>query len=199
MNYGIGNIAAFIDIYKKLNINVNVASNRLEIMQARRLILPGVGSFDWAMNRLNSSGMRDTLDELVLDKGIPILGICVGMQMMARASKEGVLSGLNWIPGEVILLGAGEGSLRKNLPHMGWNDVKPMGSDILFKGLPNSRFYFLHSYCYAPDNVDNILSITDYGVNFSSSIKLNNIYGTQFHPEKSHHWGVTLLKNFSEI
>ena len=200
VNYGLGNIDAFANIYKRLNIPVQIASTPEELSAAERIILPGVGAFDWAMARLNESGMRTVLEELVIGKGRPVIGICVGMQIMANKSDEGVLPGLGWIDAEVKKFDATLFTQRTRLPHMGWNDVRPNSDNGLFKGLGSAaRFYFLHSYYFAPHNEDNVLALTDYNGSFASSVQSGNIFGVQFHPEKSHQWGIQLLKNFAEI
>lgn len=200
VNYGLGNIQAFINIYKRLNIPVTVASEVATLEAADRIILPGVGAFDWAMTRLNDSGLRDSLDELVLSKKRPVLGICVGMQMMARESDEGQLKGLGWIDAEVKKFDETKFSPKVQLPHMGWNDVIPQRTDSLFREMDEiPRFYFLHSYYFLPRNAADVLSITDYHGPFASSVCSGNIFGTQFHPEKSHRWGIQLLKNFAEL
>lgn len=199
VNYGLGNIQAFVNIYRRLNIPVAVAARESELQGASKVILPGVGAFDWAMNCLNDSGMRACLDDLVLVKKRPVLGICVGMQMMARRSDEGELDGLAWIDAEVKKFEQGAGGQRTQLPHMGWNDAAPRAADCLFREMPDPRFYFLHSYYFLPKNPEETLAVTDYGGPFSSAVRSGNVFGTQFHPEKSHQWGVQLLKNFAEI
>jgi imidazole glycerol-phosphate synthase subunit HisH len=200
VDYGVGNIYAIANIYKRLNISVRMARTPEELDGAERIILPGVGSFDWAMARLDRSGMRPTLDELVLCKGRPVLGICVGMQMLAKRSEEGSMEGLGWIDAEVKKFDCGTQAHRTYLPHMGWNDVTPRSQNGLFKSIgEDGRFYFLHSYYFAPRDASAILTVTDYGGAFASSIRADNIYGVQFHPEKSHQWGIQLLKNFAEV
>ena len=194
VDYGIGNIKAFKNIYDKLNINVEIASKKEQFVNATHLILPGVGTFDWAMSKLNESSLRETLDGLVLEKKIPILGICVGMQIMASQSEEGVLSGLNWIEGKIL-------KLDKDiiLPHMGWNNVKLSNKSDLFNNIENFEFYFLHSYYYKTEDDKHILSMSKYGNPFTSAIYKENIFGTQFHPEKSHKNGIKILENFLKI
>ena len=188
---------AFANIYKNLNIPVEIVSSASKLVPAKRILLPGVGSFDWAMTKLNDSGMRDTLDNLVLDKKVPIIGICVGMQMMAINSDEGNMDGLGWIDAKVKRL---DDSNETYLPHMGWNNASCVKKHALFNYLNNdARFYFLHSYYLDQSDESQVLTKTLYNRSFTSSISSNNILGVQFHPEKSHHWGVQLLKNFSEI
>ena len=169
---------------------------------ARKIILPGVGAFDRAMHLLNQSRMRERLDDLVQDQqGVDVLGICVGMQMMARRSDEGVLPGLAWIDAEVHSPQKALGDKQAQLPHMGWNDVVPVKSEQgLFKGFgADARFYFLHSYFFFPRHDEDVLAVTDYHGKFASSVGHGRVFGVQFHPEKSHHWGVRLLKNFAEL
>jgi imidazole glycerol-phosphate synthase subunit HisH len=195
VQYGLGNIQAFVNIYQRLNLNVQVATNVEQLAAAQRLILPGVGAFDWAMARLNASGMRGALDDAVLNRNVPVLGVCVGMQMMADRSDEGTELGLGWIKGDVRAFSLPENRLP--LPHMGWNDVVPVRSDCLFAGIVAPKYYFLHSYCIVPVNNDDALATADYGNPFVSAVRHGNIFGTQFHPEKSHNWGIDLLRNFA--
>jgi glutamine amidotransferase len=199
LDYGLGNVAAFVNIYKRLNLPVEVASTTGQLAKAEKIILPGVGAFDWAMTRLNESGMRDCLDDLVMVKKKPVLGVCVGMQMMAKRSDEGKLPGLGWIDADVYRFDETGFLHQTRLPHMGWNDVIPRDSNCLFKGLLAPRFYFLHSYYFSPVSPDDVLGVTDYNGNFTSVVRHANVFGTQFHPEKSHQWGITLLENFSEL
>jgi glutamine amidotransferase len=199
VDYGLGNIQAFANIYRRLGIEAYPARTMADLRRSSRIILPGVGAFDWAMTRLQESGLREALDEEVLEAKKPVLGICVGMQMMARASEEGVIPGLGWIDATVVKFDTRLFEGKTHLPHMGWNDVIPVISNGLFTGLDTPMYYFLHSYFMSPDREENILSISNYGVRFTSSVRSGNVYGTQFHPEKSHHWGVQLLKNFAEL
>lgn len=201
VDYGLGNIQAFANIYKRLNIPARIASTDDELGDAAKIILPGVGAFDWAMVRLEQSGMRERLDDLVVRQGCPVLGICVGMQMMAKRSDEGVLEGLGWIDAEVRKFDeAAFTTQQTRLPHMGWNDVSPRRIGSLFRGLESdARFYFLHSYYFAPRKEDDVLAVTEYSGSFASSVGAGNVFGVQFHPEKSHQWGIRLLKNFAEL
>ena len=199
LDYGLGNIRAFHHIYTRLNLPVKIATTPEGLAHAEKIILPGVGAFDWAMSRLNNSGLREVLDDLVLKQGVPVLGICVGMQMMANGSEEGMLPGLGWIDAEVKRFDERTFVKRMCLPHMGWNDVMPRQKCSLFSGLEASRFYFLHSYYFVPGQSSQTLASTFYGGEFTSAAYKGNIYGVQFHPEKSHYWGVRLLKNFAEL
>mgnify|MGYP000358513336 CR=1 FL=1 len=198
VNYGLGNIQAFVNIYKRLNISVRVAQTSAELAEADKIILPGVGAFDWAMQKFEDSGMRSTLDELVLKQQCPVLGVCVGMQMMAKRSDEGELSGLGWFDAEVKRFNESRFHQKTHLPHMGWNDVMPTKGS-LFKRLESPRYYFLHSYYIATADSSQVLATTDYNGSFTSAVHSGHIFGVQFHPEKSHQWGVQLLKNFAEL
>jgi glutamine amidotransferase len=196
VDYGLGNTQAIANIYKRLNVEVQLASTPDALARADRLILPGVGSFDWAMQQLGRTGLREALDRLVVVERRPVLGICVGMQMMARSSEEGQDPGLGWIAAEVRRLPAGE---RLMLPHMGWNDVQAHAGSPLMRGLEtDAQFYFLHSYYFSPDSQDVVIGTVEYGIGFACAVQSGNVYGVQFHPEKSHAWGVRLLKNFAE-
>lgn len=200
VNYGLGNIQAFTNIFNRLNILVSIATTADELVRAEKIILPGVGAFDWAMTRLNKSGMRVCLDNLVMVRHCPVLGICVGMQMMARRSDEGNLDGLGWIDAEVKRFDESNFTQQTRLPHMGWNNVEARNSDSLFRGMEtDSRFYFLHSYYFLPRNATDVLGTTEYNGPFASAVQSGNVFGTQFHPEKSHQWGIRLLNNFAEL
>ena len=200
IDYGLGNILAFKNIYRRLNIAVSVARVAEDLEGASKLILPGVGSFDHAMELLQVSGMRESLDTMVRTGGVPVLGVCVGMQILANGSEEGDLPGLGWIDGEVKKFDISLLPQQTHLPHMGWNDVHPVTICPLFCGLEeDARFYFLHSYCFHCANKENVLAEAEYGSRFCCAAYSGSIYGVQFHPEKSHHYGARLLKNFAEL
>jgi glutamine amidotransferase len=200
VDYGLGNIQAFLNVYKRLTIVAGTARTATELAGASRVILPGVGAFDHAMERLEQSGMRATLDDLVLTKRIPVLGVCVGMQMLAAGSDEGRLAGLGWIDGHVRAFGTWEPAKRLPAPHMGWNDVLPAVGTRLFEALESeARFYFLHSFFFECARQEDVLAVSQYGAAFSSAVRHDNVFGVQFHPEKSHHFGTQLLKNFATL
>lgn len=200
VDYGLGNVQAFLNLYKRLNVAAQTAENADGLVGATKVILPGVGSFDNAVERLERSGMRETLDDLVLRQRVPVLGICVGMQMLAGSSDEGSLPGLGWIDGRVRGFRSFEPARGLPLPHMGWNDVRPVAANALFDQLEvDARFYFLHSFYFDCVRSQDALAISSYGGDFSSAVCAGNIYGVQFHPEKSHRFGTRLLQNFAKL
>ena len=200
IDYGLGNVQAFLTMYKRLGFEATRARTAADLSGARKIILPGVGAFDHAIELLNQSGMRSTLETLVLNDKVPVLGICVGMQLLATSSEEGRLPGLGWVPGKVRTFRCNEKSAVLPLPHMGWNDVQPTPGSALFAGLESdARFYFLHSYFFECEESSHIAAVASYGLDFSCAISAGNVHGVQFHPEKSHHFGTKLLKNFAEI
>jgi glutamine amidotransferase len=200
VNYGSGNIQAIANIYSRLGVPFVVAATPSELAGADRIILPGVGAFDQAMNELNASGMRLALDACVRDERTPILGICVGMQLLAQSSEEGLAKGLGWIEADVRRFDRSRVGDTTQLPHMGWNTVEPVRADALFDGIEVEQgYYFLHSYYFSCHHTDDVLATTDYGVQFTSAVRRRNVYGVQFHPEKSHQNGVQLLRNFARL
>ncbi|QTH64624.1 imidazole glycerol phosphate synthase subunit HisH [Psychrosphaera ytuae] len=197
VDYGLGNVKAFANIYKRLNIPYFFAKNSKDLQMATHIILPGVGAFDFAMKKLNQSGMRATLDDLVQVKKIPVLGICVGMQIMAKSSEEGKAEGLGWINSRVVKFKSEVENFP--LPHMGWNNLEIKKNLPLFKGLDTEkRFYFLHSYHFEA-SCEGTIAISNYSSPIGCVINVDNVFGIQCHPEKSHHNGVALLKNFYEV
>ena len=200
VDYGLGNIRAFVNLYQKLNVPVKIARQGGDLEGSDKIILPGVGAFDFAMLKLNASGMREPLEYYVKTKHIPVLGVCVGMQIMGKASEEGHLCGLGWIDGEVKLLDRRKVPYKTKLPHMGWNSIDVHDKTGLFENLDSgSRFYFLHSYYFECQHSEDVVSSTEYGIRFASGVFHNNVFGVQFHPEKSHSNGMKLLYNFSRL
>lgn len=200
VNYGSGNIQAIANIYKELNIEYRVASTAEELANAEKLILPGVGAFDKTMSCLIDSGLKQQLDELVLVKKVPVLGICVGMQIMSNSSEEGELPGLGWIDGKVKKFDISKIKHKPHLPHMGWNSIKPTLKHPILEGIEEEKgFYFIHTYYFSCSDPENMLTSTEYGGEFSSAVYKENIFGAQFHPEKSHSNGIRLLKNFANL
>jgi glutamine amidotransferase len=201
VDYGVGNIQAFLNLFKRLGVDARRADTPDVLSDAARLVLPGVGHFDHAMQRLNGSGMRPKLEELVLGAKVPVVGICVGMQMLAQGSDEGTLPGLNWVPGRVRGFANHPQSGNLPMPHMGWNELQPrVGSKLFSKGFENAPlFYFLHSYFFDAQDKQDVAATASYGLDFDAVVSRGHIHGVQCHPEKSHHWGELLLKNFVEL
>lgn len=201
VNYGLGNLGSIQNMLKYLGINCMISSDFTEIEKADKLILPGVGSFDKGMELLREKKVNEILNYKVLDEKIPILGICLGMQMMGNSSEEGKISGLGWINGRCIKFKTNsETSFNLKVPHMGWNYLRKVKDDRLFADMEDGvRFYFVHSYHLICDNPDDAATVTNYGYDFVSSFAKDNIFGVQFHPEKSHKFGMRLLNNFSKI
>jgi glutamine amidotransferase len=200
VDYGLGNIQAFLNVYKRLNVVAKAVSTAAELEGATKVILPGVGAFDHAMKLLGESGMRSVLDDLALRQCVPVLGVCVGMQMLGCASEEGNLPGLGWVAGRVRSFDSAGSPRLLQLPHMGWNDVKPSPGNRLFDQLePDARFYFLHSYYFECARQNDVAASASYGAEFCCAVNCANIYGVQFHPEKSHQSGMRLLQNFAAL
>jgi imidazole glycerol-phosphate synthase subunit HisH len=201
VDYGVGNIQAFLNIFNRLGIKAQRAPNIKLLREASHIILPGVGHFDQAMKKLNNSGLRDCLENLVINFNIPLLGICVGMQVLANKSEEGVLPGLGWIPGNVRAFTNNPTWSQLPLPHMGWNKLN-INQSALISSENNdqlSEYYFLHSYYFDAKDKSTVNATSEYGFKFDAVVNYENIYGVQFHPEKSHEYGEKILKNFSTI
>jgi glutamine amidotransferase len=199
INYGLGNIKAFENIFRRLNIPVVILSDKSQFQDVNKLILPGVGAFDHAMKTFSDSGMRDIIEKKVLDEKVPVIGVCVGMQMLANSSEEGKLPGLGWIDGIVKKFDISKIQFTTHLPHMGWNDIHVTKEKKIFNDFPaNPKFYFLHSYYFHANKPEDCIATSNYGISFTAAVNNNNIYGVQFHPEKSHTFGVKLLENFAK-
>ena len=198
IDYGMGNLGSVLKSFKKVSDDVIISSSKEEIERAEKLVLPGVGHFSNGMKRLKNLDLVDLLHERVMINRVPILGICLGMQLFSKFSQEGNVAGLGWFDAEVVRFNV-EDKLRFKVPHMGWNSIKIEKENILLDGILQSElFYFVHTYhikCF--DNKD-ILATTDYCYDFTSIIQKDNIYGTQFHPEKSHGKGLKIIRNFAQ-
>lgn len=195
LDYGAGNIGSVLNCLKFVGADAKLSSDPQEIAASDRVVIPGVGSFDYAMDRIRP--LAQVLHRKVFEERRPILGICLGMQVLAESSGEGTSPGLGWIPGKVKALSSGEPQLK--VPHMGWAEVKVERENPLLKGLAEWRFYFAHSFFLAPTDESSIVGTTEHGGAFASAVKAGNVYGVQFHPEKSHDFGTQLFRNFMEI
>ena len=197
IDYGVGNLGSLLNMFKKIGATAGIARSPAEIEAAQALVLPGVGAFDHAMKNLSESGLLQKLEDQVRGEGKPLLGVCLGMQLLTEGSEEGTLPGLGWIPNTRTTgfdHAAMQGSQR--IPHMGWNYVRRNQDDPLFDELGEARFYFLHSYHVRCDDPADVLAYTTYGYEFVSALHAGHIWGVQFHPEKSHKFGMRLLSNF---
>ena len=197
VDYGMGNVGSVFNMFKRLGVEAAITDDLQKIADAKKILLPGVGAFDQAMRRIIDAGFKEVLDKKALIDKVPILGICLGMQLLTRGSEEGNLPGFGWIAADTIKFPFIPGL---KVPHMGWNMVKERTPCLLTNGLPvDSRYYFVHSYYVKVDKEENSTLRTTHGLEFDSGIHADNIYGTQFHPEKSHKFGMALLKNFSKV
>jgi imidazole glycerol-phosphate synthase subunit HisH len=197
VDYGMGNLGSIQNMFKRIGVAAEVTGQASVLTRAQKILLPGVGAFDNAMQRINESGLREVLDSKALHERVPTLGICLGMQLLTRSSEEGQLPGLGWIGATTRRFPTISGL---KVPHMGWNLVTPVQPSALTAGLPaEPRFYFVHSfYVQLDDEQDSVLK-AHYGVTFDAAVAHDNIYGAQFHPEKSHKFGMQLLANFARL
>lgn len=197
VDYGMGNLGSIRNMLKKIGVDSEVSADARTIGAARKLILPGVGAFDAGMDNLERSGLIPVLNERVLQARVPTLGICLGMQLMTRRSDEGQRKGLGWVDAESLRFRPADAALK--VPHMGWNRVMSVRASPLTDGLPDEpRFYFVHSFYVRCLNEADVLLTTPYGDAFHSAFQHANVAGVQFHPEKSHKFGMALLRNFAE-
>jgi glutamine amidotransferase len=199
VDYGMGNLGSVLNMFKRIGVESRISSDLTEIEQASKLLLPGVGSFDAAMNRINQGGFREILDKKAKIEKVPILGICLGMQLLTNSSEEGKEKGLGWIPAKTLAFRFNPEQNLK-IPHMGWNIAYPSSKSKLTENfVEESRFYFVHSYYVQVENEANSILKSNYGLKFDSGIEMGNIYGAQFHPEKSHKFGMRFLESFARI
>jgi|ERR1035437_5138083 glutamine amidotransferase len=199
IDYGMGNLFSINKKIAHFKINSIITSDPKVIKNAEKLILPGVGHFQKAIENIKNLNLYDSINEAVLIKHKPILGICLGMQLMAKYSEEGNANGFGWFDAEVINFRI-ENKLKYKIPHIGWNQIIKTKDSSLMKGIQDSsEFYFVHSYHIKPNAPSDILNETDYEQRFVSAIEKENIFGVQYHPEKSHDAGETLIKNFIDL
>ena len=197
VDYGMGNLESIRNMLRRVGVRAAITGDPGAVGEAEKLLLPGVGSFDAAMREIDARGLREVLDRKALADRVPILGICLGMQLMARGSEEGALPGLGWVDADVLRFPS---DLGLKVPHMGWNLVTATRPSPLTAGLPEeSRFYFVHSYYVRADRREDAVLTAHYGVTFAAAVEAGNIYGAQFHPEKSHRFGMQLLASFAAV
>jgi glutamine amidotransferase len=200
IDYGMGNVGSILNMLKRIGVSARVSSNSDHIRSATKLILPGVGSFDSGMSNLANSGFRELLDEKVLVQRTPVLGLCLGMQLLGSRSEEGKLKGLGWIDAETVRFPPSTKAAGLKIPHMGWNSVKTTASSPLFASFAEPpRFYFVHSYHMVCSDPSDIAATVSHGLEVTAAISRDNVMGVQFHPEKSHTYGMQLLKAFVDL
>jgi glutamine amidotransferase len=197
VDYGMGNLGSVLSMLRRVGVPALISGDVAEVRRARKIILPGVGAYDNAMKAIAASGLREALDQKALTEGVPVLGICLGMQLLMEGSEEGREPGLGWIPGRAHRFPTIEGL---KVPHMGWNEVRAVRDDPLIADLGDEpRFYFVHSYQVQAADPSHALLKADYGLAFDAAVRRDNIWGAQFHPEKSHRFGRQLLANFAAV
>lgn len=197
VDYGCGNLGSIKNMLKKSGFDALITSSKEEIQKADKLILPGVGSFDTGIVNIREMGLFELLNKKITEERIPVLGICLGMQLMTRSSEEGKEKGFGWIDAEVLKFKPGNENLK--IPNMGWNEIKIKIENPLLKNNSDQRFYFVHSYYVKCGNVADVIATADFGIEYDCAFRKENIFGVQFHPEKSHKFGMQLFKNFAEL
>lgn len=199
LEYGIGNVSSIHNMLKKIGVAAMITNNIDDIKTATKLILPGVGRFDYCMSQLRKSIFFDIMERKVLEDKVPILGVCAGSQMLMEKSEEGSGTGLGWIKGEVIKFKQDKLPTGYKVPHMGWTDIDPIQNNFLYAGIESPRFYFTHSYHIICADIAEVTATAEYGYNITASVQKENIMGVQFHPEKSHRFGMKLYQNFANL
>jgi len=199
IDYGVGNLASVLNILKRIKVEAEITSDKTRILNASKILLPGVGAFDTAVTKIQEYGLADVLNKKALEDKVPVLGICLGMQLLTKESEEGKLKGFGWIDAKTVRFSF-KPEQKLKVPHMGWNDVLPKRSSPLTRDFePDSRFYFVHSYHVVANDPADVVMTTFYGYECHSVVQHENIYGAQFHPEKSHKFGMKLLSNFNDL
>jgi glutamine amidotransferase len=200
VDYGVGNLGSIVNMLRRIGCDAGATTEAAAVAAADRLILPGVGAFDPAMERLRASDLLEPLRRRVIEQGRPLLGICLGMQLLTEGSEEGQLPGLGWLPATTVRFRFDDRSRDLRVPHMGWNTVTWRHGDPLGRAAEDDvRYYFAHSYHVRCRHDEHVLATTEYGGEFHSAVRRDNIRGTQFHPEKSHRYGMDLLRAFAEL
>lgn len=201
VDYGMGNLGSIKNMFKYIGVVATIEDDADKIKNASKILLPGVGSFDTAMKKINESDLKEVLSEKALKEQVPILGICLGMQLLTNSSEEGEIKGLGWVDAKTISF-KDRIDKKYRIPHMGWNIVRKSNDSLLtsgFEEFDETRFYFVHSYFVKVEDEKNSILKTNYGAEFDSAIQKDNIFGAQFHPEKSHKFGMKLFENFARI
>lgn len=199
VDYGMGNLGSVKNMFKRIGVQAEISADADVINKASKILLPGVGAFDAAMQKISDTGLREVLDYKALQQQVPVLGICLGMQLLTEGSDEGTLPGLGWVKGRTHAFSFTKEQNLK-VPHMGWNRVAIQRPAKLVESLGEEpRFYFVHSYYVKCSNAENAILKTTYGIEFDSALEHENIGGAQFHPEKSHKFGMRLLENFAKL
>lgn len=200
VNYGAGNIKSIQNMLKKIGVQSKMSSDSSEILEADKLIIPGVGHFDYGMQQMKTSGLIETLNTKVLEEKTPVLGICLGAQLLGKGSEEGNEPGLGWLNMDVVKFDVSKIDSQFKVPHMGWNEVNYVKPSALTKDLEGTqRYYFVHTYHMVTKDKNDTLGESHYGYDFVAAVESDNIFGVQFHPEKSHKFGMKLLTNFAKI
>lgn len=200
VDYGMGNVASVLSMGRKAGGEMKLSGDPAVVAAAHKLILPGVGAFEQGMEKLHERHLVEAMNEAVIERKVPILGVCLGVQLFTRRSEEGARAGLGWIAADTIRFQCVRDGSALRVPHMGWNNVELTKDDPLLRALPqNPRFYFVHSYYVACDDPADVLLWATYGVRFAAAVRRGNIWGTQFHPEKSHKFGLALMQSFISL
>lgn len=198
INYNVGNLFSIQNMFRKIGVESCITNDETVISNASKILLPGVGHFDYCMQQFNASGLKALIETRVLHEKIPTLGICVGHQMLFEKSDEGIEKGLGWLPGKVIKFDTTQMPSSFKIPHMGWTDIITQNKATLFENIEKPRFYMVHSY-HVQCGEELIAAKAEYGYFFVTAVEKDNIFGTQFHPEKSHSYGMRLLKKFADL
>jgi glutamine amidotransferase len=198
LEYGTGNVSSIKNMLKKIGVESIITNDLDTVQKATKFILPGVGHFDYCMSQLRKAPFFSLVEQRVKEEKVPVLGVCAGSQMLMEKSEEGTAAGLGWIKGEVIKFKQDKLPQGYKIPHMGWTDVKPLNNNFLYEGIDEPRFYFTHSYHIVPEDKTHVTALAEYGYDITASVQSGNIMGVQFHPEKSHQFGMKLYENFAK-